>query len=170
LIGTILLCLFLQSVFLVLGGVHAASWSVALAAFVLLLSLALAGGASHTLWQRKVPPRNQGSVFAVRSCVTLAAMPFAFVFAGPTADWLFEPAMARDGALASSVGVILGVGPGRGAALLLVLVGLTSFGIALLAARSPRLRRLERTVPDHWIPEARSLHPATSIVRSGEGA
>jgi uncharacterized protein (DUF58 family) len=78
--------------------------------------------------------------------------------------------MARDGALASSVGVILGVGPGRGAALLLVLVGLTSFGIALLAARSPRLRQLERTVPDHWIPEARSLHPATSIVRSGEGA
>jgi hypothetical protein len=46
------------------------------------------------------------------------------------------------------VGQILGVGPGRGLALLLVVLGGFMMTIVLAASLSPALRRLESDLPD----------------------
>lgn len=56
--------------------------------------------------------------------------------------------MAADGLLADSVGRLIGVGPGRGISLLLVLMGLINIVATLVAWSEPRIRRVEMEVPD----------------------
>jgi DHA3 family macrolide efflux protein-like MFS transporter len=72
----------------------------------------------------------------------------ALVIAGPLAAGVFEPALAAHGALAGSVGKIIGVGPGRGIALFINVLGVLSAFVALLAYLNPRVRYLEDEIPD----------------------
>jgi hypothetical protein len=90
-------------------------------------------GSSQVLWQRSVPAGQQGRVFTARATIAMAAIPLASLVAGPLADRLFEPAMAAGGALAPSLGPLLGVGRGRGIALAIVVSGL----FAVLAPPRP---------------------------------
>jgi MFS transporter, DHA3 family, macrolide efflux protein len=48
----------------------------------------------------------------------------AFLIAGPLAETIFEPLLAVGGPLATSVGMFIGVGPGRGIAPIFVLMGI----------------------------------------------
>jgi hypothetical protein len=56
--------------------------------------------------------------------------------------------MSEHGRLAGSVGAIIGVGPGRGIALLIIVIGILSAGAALAAFLNPRIRRVEDEIPD----------------------
>jgi hypothetical protein len=80
--------------------------------------------------------------------VTMSALPLSFALAGPLADRVFEPLLAHGGALAGTVGRLLGTGHGRGIGLMFELLGLTLILTALVAGLSPRLRNLERELPD----------------------
>jgi MFS family permease len=145
----------LESVSLLLMGALSPSASlVAACAFGVLCALPLLVGCSQLLWQHKVPAAIQGSVFGVRFMVTKGVVPFAFLLAGPLSDRVFEPMMRPRGALANSVGAVMGTGPGRGIALLFIVLGLLStLGVAL-AASSQRLRRLEEELPDDGLVQA----------------
>ena len=55
----------------------------------------------------------------------------AYVTAGPLADKVFELLLSPSGALASSLGVMFGVGEGRGIALMFVLFGILAMVTAL---------------------------------------
>lgn len=142
--------LLLQSLVLMLGGARASVPLVAAGAFGILFAMPLIAGCIQTLWQRKVPPTIQGSVFAARVVVAQATLPLAFVIAGPLADHVFEPLMAEGGALAGSFGAALGVGPGRGVALMFMVLSLLSLATVVMGGLSARLRRLEDELPDHW--------------------
>lgn len=63
-----------------------------------------------------------------------------------TADLVFEPLLAPDGALASTVGTVVGTGPGRGIALLLTLAGGLMLLSAVAVTRSPDIAALELDV------------------------
>ena len=60
--------------------------------------------------------------------------------------------MADDGALAPVFGSILGVGDGRGIALMYVIIAITLLVLTVLATLSRRTRRLEDELPDAAIP------------------
>ncbi|WP_240359914.1 MFS transporter [Pyxidicoccus trucidator] len=132
--------------------------TLACAAFVFMFASPAMVGNAHAIWQVKVPPEVQGRVFAVRRMVTLSAPPVAALLAGPLADGLFEPAMAPSGALADSVGRVLGTGPGRGIALLFVVLGALAILNVLLAWLSPRIRNVEEELPDALRPEPATAH------------
>lgn len=53
--------------------------------------------------------------------------------AGPLADGVFETLLAENGALAGSIGQVIGVGTGRGSALLIIVAGLGVTVTALAA-------------------------------------
>ena len=108
----------------------------------------IANGSSQALWQAKVEPDLQGRVFAVRRVLAQIAGPIAMIMAGPLADRVFEPLLQEDGALAESVGSIVGVGPGRGIAFLFIILGGLSVLFTLIAYLYPRLRNLEDEIPD----------------------
>jgi MFS family permease len=108
-------------------------------AFGAFFSLPFISGLGQTLWQRSTPADIQGRVFSFRIIISGASLPLGFAVAGPIAEKGFEPLMRPGGLLSSSAGRLLGVGPGRGVALLFVLLGgLTAAVMARLWA-SPKL-------------------------------
>jgi hypothetical protein len=121
----------------------------AMGAFGMLFAFPFIVGWSQVLWQHKVAPAVQGRLFAFQNLVSRGTMPLAYLVAGPLMDKVFEPLMASDGSLAGSVGRLLGQGPGRGAALLLLCLG----GLIVLGAGvgflHPRIRAVEHELPDN---------------------
>lgn len=120
---------------------------------LMFITVNIANACSQTIWQSKVAPEVQGRVFALRRMISVSLAPIAYIVSGPLIDHGLEPLMAVDGALASSVGSILGTGPGRGIALALVIMGALLFLNNLFALLNPRIRNIEKEIPDAVTPE-----------------
>jgi len=74
--------------------------------------------------------------------------PLGYVGAGWLADALFEPAMADGGWLSDMFGGLLGSGPGRGMALMIVVLGGVQVALAVIGLRWRTLRYMEDALPD----------------------
>lgn len=140
--------LMLQGTILMIGGVWPSAILIAAAGFVFLFTVPIILGCSQAVWQSKVAPDLQGRVFAVRRMVAWSTLPLSFLLAGPLADRLFEPLLMPNGPLSGSVGRLIGVGKGRGIALLLMCLGLLVLITVAGFYRHSRLRRLESELPD----------------------
>jgi len=134
---------------LIILGLKPSLTLIAVGATLAFLAVPIANGSSQALWQSKVEPDIQGRVFAVRRVLAQIAGPFAMIMAGPLADQVFEPLLQEDGALADSVGSVIGVGPGRGIAFLFIILGGLSIVFTIIAYLYPRLRNLEDEIPDY---------------------
>jgi MFS family permease len=122
---------------------------------IVMLGIALALGSvpvlsasGATLFQERVPASMHGRMFALRSSIARALEPLGSVAAGFVVARLAEPAVRADGALASTVGAIIGTGDGRGAALVIGCVGILVVLIATFVLASTSLRPLRR-LPAH---------------------
>jgi hypothetical protein len=138
----------LQGTILVAGGLWPSAMLIAATGFVFLFTVPIILGCSQAVWQSKVAPDLQGRVFAVRRMVAWSTLPLSYLISGPLADRVFEPLLAVNGPLAGSVGRLIGVGKGRGIALLLILLGLLVMMTAAAFSRYSRLRQLESELPD----------------------
>lgn len=116
--------------------------------FLFFFGLPLLHGSGQVIFQRKVPTALQGRVFAFNEAIAGAAVPLGYLVAGPLSDLVFEPLMQPDGLLANSVGQVLGVGSGRGIALLFMVVGLCHATLVGLIALYKPLRNIEQLLPD----------------------
>ena len=103
---------------------------------------------SRVIWQVKVAPSYLGRVFSLRIVFGVGAQCAGLVLAAPLAQGLFEPLMASGGALAASVGSVIGVGPGRGMGLMYGVVGVVVLALTAACWLVPGLRRIEDTLPD----------------------
>ena len=121
---------------------------IASAVFAYSFLMPTMAGCSQAIWQVKVPPDLQGRVFSVRRMIAWSATPVAFVVAGPLADRVFKPLLVEGGALAPSLGGILGIGPGRGIGLQIIVLGILAAGTSILAVFVRRIRRVELDLPD----------------------
>lgn len=135
------------------GALPPSMWVATLCAALFLGTVPLSAGTTQNLWQRKTPLGVQGRVFAVRRMIARASTPLASLLAGPLADRFFEPWLAPGGALAQSVGQVVGTGRGRGIGFLFVVMGTVMAINAILTWLSPRVRRVEDELPDA-IPDA----------------
>jgi DHA3 family macrolide efflux protein-like MFS transporter len=145
LLGMILVCVLGQAWM----GTGQDLWVWAGSAFMLNLFLPLINGSNQAIWQAKVAPEIQGRVFSVRSLIARVTAPLATALAGPLADNLFEPAMARGTTLANSFAWLVGSKPGAGMGLMFVLSGLSGVVIAMVAYLFPVIRNVESMLPDH---------------------
>jgi DHA3 family macrolide efflux protein-like MFS transporter len=121
---------------------------IAPALFALYFVIPLVNSCSQALWQTKTPADVQGRVFSLRRMISSSMSPISFVVAGRIADRWFEPMLAKGGLLSDSIGRVIGVGPGRGMALIFVVCGAIALILQLTAFRLPTLRRAESIVPD----------------------
>jgi DHA3 family macrolide efflux protein-like MFS transporter len=138
----------LQGATLLLSGLRPSALMVAAAMSVALFALPVIRGSSEAIWQSKVPQDLQGRVFAIRRMIAGLAFPLAGASAGSLADRVFKPLLLPGGALASSVGRVIGVGPGRGIGLMFMMFGvLTLLSVAVVYTYRP-VREVEAELPD----------------------
>ena len=139
---------------LLLAGLPPSVPLVAGASAIFLGSYPFVNGCAQAIWQTKVPMDVQGRVFAVRRILTGLSASAAMVLAGPLADKLFEPWLAPGGALATTVGRLIGTGPGRGIGFLFIVLGALSAGSVLCAYLSRSIRNIETELPDAIAPSS----------------
>ncbi len=131
-----------------LGGLQPSALLVAMAVFMFFFTAPFVSGCAHAIWQSKVEPDLQGRVFAVRPLLAYPTTCIAYLLAGPLADYVFEPLLAKGGPLAGSIGQIIGTGPGRGIGLLYIVLGIFTVLVTIGAYSYPRLRLVEDELPD----------------------
>jgi MFS family permease len=132
-----------------IAGLKASILFVAIGQFLILFFIPISAALSQAVWQIKIPPEKQGRVFSIRAMIAYSIIPLSNLVAGPLADQVFEPLLLTDGALADSfVAGFLGTGPGRGIGLTFVISSIFLVLLSLVAYLSPRIRFLERDIPD----------------------
>ena len=138
-----------SGIFMSLVGLQDLVWLIAVAAFGVFFCLPIINGAIAAILQSKVAPEVQGRVFAFAQMITGIVTPFAYLLAGPLADKVFNPLLVKNGALANTVGRIIGVGPGRGIGLIFIAISLLLIIMSLVGWLHPRIRRVELELSDH---------------------
>ncbi|MEV0136164.1 MFS transporter [Dactylosporangium sp. NPDC050688] len=130
-----------------LSGLRPSVPLVILGVFGTALGLSLANGIYLTIVQTKVPQRFHGRVIALNQTLTWSTLPIGFLVLVPLSGKL-QPLLDPGGALATTVGRVLGTGSGRGLGLAYVLCGLGMVLVALVALRVRLLTRLDEDLPD----------------------
>jgi MFS transporter, DHA3 family, macrolide efflux protein len=139
--------------------------------FLWTFSLPLVNGYMRAIYQVKTPADMQGRVFATASTVGQGIAPLALIITGPLADRVFEPLLSQQGALANTVGQVIGAGKGRGIGLMMILMGATVALGAVVGFLYPRLRHIEKELPDAIKEaEADSAESMTVLQREDEKA
>ena len=138
----------LAAALMVLIGFRTSAAVIALFVFGHFVCIAISDGSGQAIWQSKIPPDIQGRVFSLQRMVSWLFLPLGLVLAGPLADNVFEPLIAPTGPLSSNVGQVIGVGSGRGIALLLLIAGVCNILTLCTAYLIPAVRCVEERLPD----------------------
>lgn len=139
---------FLLGITQIVEGLRPQAWLIGIGLFVGGFIAPVANACIIPILQTKTLPEIQGRVFAAIRLISWCAIPVAYLIAGPLADKVFKPLLSETGPLAGSVGKVIGVGPGRGIGLLLILLGIGSILMTFRAYFHPRLFNIEVDVPD----------------------
>lgn len=126
---------------IVATGARASAATVAGGLFVLTFALPLLDAWVQAHVQATTPPAMQGRVFAGMRMISWGAAPVAYLTAGPLADRVFGGLLRPGGALAPTLGPLLGVGNGRGIGLLIICAGLAALACTGAASFAPALRQ-----------------------------
>ena len=121
---------------------------IALGAFGAHLTIGIVAGSNQAIWQNKVEPDAQGRVFAFQQMFARSTAPLAYLIAGPIAEKIFEPLLTKNDASLSFPGSWIGTGPGRGIALIFILMGVIKIVISITGFVNPRIRNVEDELPD----------------------
>lgn len=147
-VGGILGFSLVLAVATVVGSLRPSVALVAFAAFVFMGALGIVVTTNQIIWQTKVEPHLMGRVMAMVNMVASIPQLVAYAVAGLAVDRVFEPLVGHDEVGSKTLATVIGDGPGRGIALLMMVMGgLIALSVAV-AATNPRLRGLEDELPD----------------------
>lgn len=132
----------LSALAFVLMGLRPSLLLVSAAAFAAHFTLAFVSSLNDSLWQGQAPAQLRGRVLALKQAAVKAATLLAYLVAGALADRVLQPLLLPGSPLAGSLGQVLGVGPGRGIALLLVGTGVVKALAALWLSGSALAREV----------------------------
>lgn len=124
-------------------------WIVAFGVLAVGATFMFVMGLVRVILQEKVDPMILGRVASLRLALGTIAQVSGIALAGPVAEAFFEPLMVSGGALADSVGALIGTGDGRGIALMYGLIGASLLLVTAFAFASRRIRLLEDELPDY---------------------
>jgi len=137
-----------QGLIVLVGGLKISPPILAVGIFGYLFSQPIIVSCNQAIWQSKVPSRLQGRVFALQQTLERSLAICAYLLAGPLVDNVLNPLMAEGGIVAQMIGKFINTGMGQGVTLLLVILGMVNLMVVAIAYREPRLRYLERELPD----------------------
>lgn len=132
----------------VLGAVRPNPVLIAVAAFVFMGAFGIVVATNQAIWQTKVEQHLMGRVVAIVNMVSQIPQLIAYAVAGVTVDRMLVPLVGREDVRLPALAAVIGDGPGRAIALMVLIVGVLIVVSVALAVSSPRLRRLEDELPD----------------------
>jgi MFS family permease len=155
----------------VMIGLRPSIWLVGAGVALWYAVLPVMNACSQAIWMSKVEPDLQGRVFSMRRMIAQGTVPIGDFSAGPLADRVFNPMLMAGGALAGSVGTVVGVGPGRGIGLMFLVMAIVPGLAAVWGFMNPRVRNVEEELPDHSAsPPSKSETTETKDVATAEAA
>ncbi|HEV2377418.1 MAG TPA: MFS transporter [Streptosporangiaceae bacterium] len=131
-----------QSIGLLVISLRPNAYVVGAGIFMLLFSIQFVRGCTNAIILTHVPAAMQARVVALNRFVAWSTLPLSYLLAGPLVKAL-SPLLTPSGALAGSVGRLIGTGHNRGIALLLLALGAWYLVIVLTSYANPRLRNVE---------------------------
>jgi predicted MFS family arabinose efflux permease len=159
--------LLLSGVCVMLAGLGQSLPLLMLAGFGFFATQPVIQSCAQAIFQSKVAVQFQGRIFAAHTAITTGTLPLAYLVAGPLADRVFEPLLLPGGALAGSVGRLLGVGPGRGTGLLFIVAGTFALLLVLAGALYRPLRDVESALPDAYESPEQHAAPISGVGAPG---
>ena len=147
-INYLFISMLLSGLCIVVVGLQAKAWLIATAGFFFFFVTPIISSSIQVMLQKKVQVDLQGRVFAFSGTICGVLISFAYIISGPLADFVFEPLMDLGGLLSGSVGQLIGVGQGRGIALMFLVMGGITMILTTLAYQYPPLRLVENDLPD----------------------
>ncbi|NAS24872.1 MFS transporter [Herbidospora sp. NEAU-GS84] len=137
--------MLLGSVFLVLHTLQPNPWLVAGAAAAFLFTLPVVQGSGNAVLQSRIEPDSLGRVLGTVHTIGGIGSPFAYLLAGPLAEFVAGPLLRDGGALAGNVGRLIGTGEGRGIALVILVDALilAVVAVTVLLRKEPAPREKE---------------------------
>lgn len=103
------------------------------------------GACNDAIWQEQVDPGLQGRVFTAKNMWGQALAPLGYLLAGALADGWLEPAMQPGAPYGSVFGWLVGVGPGAGIGLMMVVAAIAGATLCLGMYLFPAVRNVDTT-------------------------
>lgn len=132
---------------MVVGALRPNVMLLAVAAFFFLGSTSIILGNVHTILHTKVEPPLMGRVMALKNAVYSILLMVGDILAGLTSA-AAQPLVGADRVNSRAVALVVGDGPGRGFAVLMLAMGVLIILCTVYAHRYPRLRNLNEALPD----------------------
>ncbi|WP_410509077.1 MFS transporter [Methanosarcina hadiensis] len=142
-VKTLSISLFISGIFFANLGLSTNIAFVTLAGFLFFATLPFINTSIEVLIRKNIDNSKQGRVWSIISMVTYLGSIIAFTVSGFLADKIFNPLLEADGLLSQTAGSIIGVGNGRGIALMFIISGLMISLIALLIWKNKKIKELE---------------------------
>lgn len=139
----VIIAMILSGLWIAIAGLRPSIVQISVCTLLFFLCSPIINGLTQVILQKKVPPQLQGRIFALTGAISTAGLSVAAIFAAPLADNILEPRMEFNGPWANNIiGQIIGSGPGRGIALLFVMLGLLTVSITFIGSQYPGIRKL----------------------------
>ncbi len=138
----------ISSAFIILTAATVNLWIVAIAILLWHTAIPITNACSTAIWQAKTPADMQGRVFSMRRLLAQFTVPLGDFSAGPLSDLFFEPAMKEGGSLSGIFGPLIGSGPGRGVALMMITFALLPMITSLIAFGNKSVVNIEEDIAD----------------------
>lgn len=119
--------------------------------FLFFATIPYANTSIEVLIRKSIVNDAQGRAWGLISLISQLGYVAAYILSGVLPQYVFNPALQDGGALAGSIGKIIGTGETRGIGLLLIVTGVFLVITALLISRSKSIRVLEDNHTDNVV-------------------
>ncbi len=113
------------------------------AGFLFFAMIPIANTCIDVLVRSNLEKETQGRVWGLISLISQIGYIVAYGISGPLADYVFNPLFYHDGALAESIGKIVGIGEERGIAFMMVFCGLSMFIFSIIIKSNKSMKKVE---------------------------
>lgn len=135
--------MFLVGIFMAMFGLRENIVLICVAGFLFFAMIPFANVSMDYLIRTNIDNSAQGRAWALIGVITQFGYVAAYALAGLMADYLFTPLLVEGGALAGSVGRIIGTGSGRGTGFLIIVAGIVLSVVSIVLYNMKSVRKLE---------------------------
>lgn len=136
----------MASLCMILSGVSVSLLITGTGIFLFFFVLPFINTSADVLVRSNVKGEVQGRVWGLISLLSQIGTVLAYLLSGPLADYIFEPLLAKSGPLATSIGVLIGTGPGRGIGLMFILSGLLMLPVSFAIGQNRSIQALQKNI------------------------